>query len=557
MAKQLLDKLNSMELIKQKISFSNICSAVGEALKASNVKVVYNYPGRPATFLIDHIKENIKDIEVQEYLPNEFVATNKGFGSSVAGCERSLVVYKDVGVNVACDQFYCLNHVGINRGLVFFICDDPSSWHSQNEEDTRGIYYNAGLPILEPHDQYSAYYSILLAYELSEIVRLPFFIRTTGRALKETFKSEKNDFIQIKIPINNDFVDIPFDARNKWLSIFGTVEEDKEELIQKQKVLQEYFEVIGINLQKGTSKLGIIASGFPATQLELEGLVKDISLLKLVTVFPLPEKTILNFIRDKDLVMVIDQGEPLLEILIRDLAYRNNILVPILGKLDGFVRKIGEFRDDDLKLSLKALKENKPVQTFPKHKIIAKAPAFEENNGFKIMIECLREAVKKTGVRPLYCGDAGQSSRIPETPGYEDMLHMETTMGCVVSYLSGGIEAYKRSRQKVPFKGIAYVGDSDFFHMAFPGVCEAIAKDHPILMLIVDNQGAVSTGKQSHVGMKISKNIKQLSIKKILEAMNVLFLEEASIKDRKDLTEKLIKGIKYDKFAAIIVRTEN
>lgn len=555
MANQLLDKLNNLELIKQKVTFSNICSAIGEALKASNVKVVYNYPGRPATFLVDHIKENLPNIEVQEYLPNEFVATNKGFGSSVAGCERSLVIFKDVGVNVACDQFYCLNHVGINRGLVFFICDDPSSWHSQNEEDTRGIYFNAGLPILEPHDQYSAYYSVLLAYELSEIVRLPFFIRTTGRALKETFKIEKNDYTQVKIPVSDDFVDIPFDARNKWLSIFGTVEEDKEELLQKQKALQEYFEVVGINLQKGSGKLGIIASGFPAAQLELEGLLKDISLLKLVTLFPLPEKTILNFIKDKDRVLIIDQGEPLLEILIRDLAHRNNVLVPILGKQDGFVRKVGEFRDDDLKLSVKALKENKLVQTFPKHKIIAKAPAFEENNGFKIMIECLREAVKKTGVRPLYCGDAGQSSRIPETPGYEEMLHMETTMGSVVSYLSGGIEAYKRSGQEIPFKGIAYVGDSDFFHSAFSGICEAISKDHPILMLLVDNQGAVSTGKQSHIGIKINKNIKQLSIKKILEATGVSFLEEASIFDRNGLIEKLIRGIKYDKFAVVIVHT--
>ena len=133
------------------------------------------------------------------------------------------------------------------------------------------------------------------------------------------------------------------------------------------------------------------------------------------------------------------------------------------------------------------------------------------------------------------------------------MLHMETTMGCVVSYLSGGIESYKRAGLKIPFKGIAYVGDSDFFHSAFPGICEAVSKDHPILMILIDNQGAVSTGKQPHLGMKIKPGIKELSIKKILQAIDVECLEEAYTNNKKDLTEKLIKGLKSDHFYALIV----
>ncbi len=553
MKSELLNKVDDLE---NKISFSSFVDALSHGVKHAGVKVVYNYPGRPATLLPDNIKKIFPDIDVQDYLPNEFVAAAKGFGSSVAGCERSLVVFKDVGTNVACDHFYCLNHIGINRGLVFFISDDPSAWHSQNEEDSRGIYFNAGLPILEPVDQYSAYYSMLCAYELSEIYRLPFFIRTTGKALTEKFNHNINEYKSLKVPLNENFVDIPYDAIDKWKSIFGTVEEDKEELVKKQIQIARAFSELEINKIKGKGKLGIIACGYPARELEKENLVDGFSLLKLVTVYPLPEKEIINFINDKERILIMEQGEPLLEILVRDLAQRNNYSKPICGKLDSFVRKVGEFRNDDLKLSISAFKANKPQNKFPEHKVIAKAPAFEEKNGFKIMIECVREAVKKVGCRPLYCGDAGQSSRIPETPGYEDLLHMETTMGCSVSYLVGGIEAYKRSNQNVPFKGIAYVGDSDFFHSAFGGICEAAAKNTPMLMLLVDNQGAVSTGKQPHVGMKINNEIKQLSIKKILEALDIEFLEEGNVKDKKDLTEKLVKGLKYNSFAVVIVHTE-
>ncbi len=553
MAKPLLSNLKEN---KSKISFSSLIAALTEAVKISNVKAVYNYPGRPATYLVDSIRAKYPEIDVQDYLPNEFVAAAKGFGSSVAGCERSLVVFKDVGTNVACDHFYCLNHIGINRGLVFFISDDPSAWASQNEEDSRGLYFNAGLPILEPYDPYSAYYSMISSYEFSEIFRLPFFVRTTGRAITEKFDPEKNDFTSYIPDYAGDIVDIPFDAKDRWKSIFVTVEEDKEELAEKQKQIAAIFEKSELNIIKGKGKLGIIASGFPATQLENENLLEGISLLKLVTVYPLPEKTIINFIKGKDRVLVIDQGEPLLELLVRDCAQRNGYNNLILGKLNGFVRKIGEFREDDLKISVNALKENKHPGIFPKHKKISRAPGFDENNGFKVMLSCLKEAVKIVGCRPLYCGDAGQSSRIPETTGIDDLLHMETTMGCSVSYLSGGIEAYKRAGIKIPFKGIAYVGDSDFFHSAFPGICEAVSKNHPILMLLVDNQGAVSTGKQPHHGMKISTEIKELSIRKILESINVKSIQEATVTDKKDLVNKLILGLKNEDLCVVIVHTE-
>lgn len=553
MAKELLNDIKTQE---NKIFFSNIIDALTNGIKACNVKVIYNYPGRPASLLVDNVKKILLYIDVQDYLPNEFVATAKGFGSSVAGAERSLIVFKDVGTNLACDLIHCLNHVGVNRGLVFFVADDPSAWYSQNEEDSRGIYFNAGLPILEPNDPYSAYNSFLIAYELSEKFRLPFFIRTTGRALKETFDPSKNYFKEIKIPFNENFIDIPFDAKNKWISIFGTVEEDREELVQKQIQISNLFNDLGINIVLGDGNLGIIASGFPATQLENEKLTDGLSLLKLVTLFPLPENTINSFIKDKDRILVIDQGEPLLELLVRDCAYRDGFTKPILGKLNGFVRKVGEFRDDDLKISVNALKNNKHPGPFPIHKQIAKAPPYKEDDGYRVLLECLREAVKEVGCRPLYAGDAGQPCQIPDTPGYEDLLHMETTMGSSVSFLSGGIEAYKRASLKIPFKGIAYVGDSGFFHNSFSGICEAIAKDHPILMILVDNEGAVTSGKQPHLGMRINKKIKQLSIKKILEALNVSFLEEAYTNDKKDLIEKFTRGLKYDRFAVLIVNTE-
>lgn len=541
---------------KNKLAFSTIVDAVAEALNKSEVKALYNYPGRPATHLVEKVKEKYSEIDVQDYLPNEFVATAKGFGSSVAGQERSVVVFKDVGTNLASDLLHCINHVGINRGLVFFVSDDPSAWYSQNEQDSRGIYFNAELPFIEPYDQYSAYYSVLAAYELSEIIRLPIFIRTTGRSIAERFNSEKNELLNIDIPKCKDFKDIPFDAKNKWKSIFGTVEEDREELLQKHEKLRAYFEDSPLNVVKGNGELGIIASGFIATQLEQEGLAGDVSLLKLATVYPLPEKLVTSFIKDKKRILVLDQGEPLLERLVRDCAQRNGYSNLILGKLNGYVRAIGEARDFDLKIAVESLRTGDKSK-FPKHEKIAKAPAFKEEDGYRVMLECLRKAVKETGVRPLYTGDAGQPCQIPDTPNFEEMLHMETTMGACVSFLSGGIESYLRKGLEPPFKGIAYVGDSDFFHSAFAGIAEAAAKNHPILMILMDNQGAVSTGKQAHLGMRIGDQLNELSIKNILKSLEIKEIVEASTKNKEDLYSKIVSGIKSNNFYSLIVHTTN
>jgi indolepyruvate ferredoxin oxidoreductase alpha subunit len=133
---------------------------------------------------------------------------------------------------------------------------------------------------------------------------------------------------------------------------------------------------------------------------------------------------------------------------------------------------------------------------------------------------------------------------------------METTMGGCISFLSGAVEAYKRSGRELPFKAIAYVGDSDFFHSAFSGICEAVSKNHPILMILMDNQGAVSTGKQAHLGMPIKEGITQISIRKLLEAMGIKNLFEVSVSNRDSLYEKLLDGVKSNEFYCLIVHTE-
>ena len=53
--------------------------------------------------------------------------------------------------------------------------------------------------------------------------------------------------------------------------------------------------------------------------------------------------------------------------------------------------------------------------------------------------------------------------------------------------------------------------------------------------------------------MKIKSEIKELSIGRILESIDVNYIQEANVKDKKDLIEKLITGLKSEHFYVVIV----
>ena len=150
------------------------------ALRAG-VKVVTGYPGTPSTgALASLLKMDLPGRHV-EWSTNEKVAFEIGAAAAWAG-QRALVTMKMSGVNVAFDSLISIAYSGVNGGLVIYVADDPGVSAGMAEQDTRGYALMSDLPILEPATVAECYQLMPLAFELSERVGTPVFVRSDSPA---------------------------------------------------------------------------------------------------------------------------------------------------------------------------------------------------------------------------------------------------------------------------------------------------------------------------------------------------------------------------------------
>ena len=128
--------------------------ALARGLYEAGCAVVSSYPGTPSTEVTE---EAAKYDEIYcEWAPNEKVAMEVAFGSSLAG-KRSFCGMKHVGLNVAADPLFTCSYTGVNAGMVICVADDAGMHSSQNEQDSRHHAIASKIPMLEPSDSREAY----------------------------------------------------------------------------------------------------------------------------------------------------------------------------------------------------------------------------------------------------------------------------------------------------------------------------------------------------------------------------------------------------------------
>ncbi|MCG2717225.1 MAG: indolepyruvate ferredoxin oxidoreductase subunit alpha, partial [Nanoarchaeota archaeon] len=143
------------------------------------------YPGTPSSEIPDTfhaIHENLKQLgSYFEYSTNEKCAMEAAAGAAFSGV-RSIVSMKHFGVNVASDSTYPLAFYGVKGGMVIVTADDPGCWSSgQSEQDSRWFARIGHMPMLEPSDPQECKDFTKLAFDISENLGVPVFIRLTTR----------------------------------------------------------------------------------------------------------------------------------------------------------------------------------------------------------------------------------------------------------------------------------------------------------------------------------------------------------------------------------------
>ena len=152
--------------------------AIGRGAIEAGISMATSYPGTPATEILEYIAHNFTGDA--EWAVNEKVAFETAIGTSYAG-KRAICSMKHVGLNVAADPLMTAAYLGIKGGLVLAVADDPGAYSSQNEQDSRFYAKFAKIPCFEPSDSQEAKDMTIMAFDLSEKMRLPVMLRTVTR----------------------------------------------------------------------------------------------------------------------------------------------------------------------------------------------------------------------------------------------------------------------------------------------------------------------------------------------------------------------------------------
>lgn len=438
---------------------------------------VYAYPGTPSTEITEFIQGDAtaKARGVHSrWCTNEKTAMEAALGMSYAG-KRALVCMKHVGMNVCADAFVNSAITGANGGLVVLAADDPSMHSSQNEQDSRFYGKFAMVPIFEPSNQQEAYDMMASAFALSEELKEPVLLRIVTRL------AHSRAAVEVKEPIAENPLN---PSSDQWVLLPGIAKKKYAALLEKQAAMVEASEKSIFNKVESSAdkKLGIVACGIGYNYVK-ESAGDNANILK-VSQYPLPADKIMALAKECDEILVVEDGQPVVEEDVRRII---GDVAPVKGRLTGDLPRTGELTPDCV---AKALGKEMPELFAPAKNLAARPPQLCQGCGHRDVYAALREIIEEYPDSCVF-GDIGCYT-LGALPPFK-ALSSCVDMGASITMAKGAADAGLRP-------ALAVIGDSTFTHSGMTGLLDAINENAPITVIISDNLTTGMTGGQDSAG---------------------------------------------------------
>ncbi len=440
---------------------------------------VFAYPGTPSTEITEYVQHNedaIKRDIHRTWASNEKTAVEAAVGMSYAG-KRAMCCMKHVGLNVAADAFMNSAFVGANGGHLVAVADDPSMHSSQNEQDSRFYAKFALLPCLEPSSQQEAYDMAFYGFKFSEETKLPVMVRLTTRLSHSRAGVERREILpenELKLPEDPDqFMLLPAYSRVKY----------KKLIAQQEDLIKASEESPFNSYEEGTDKsLGIIACGLAYNY------VKEVftdsecpyPILKICQ-YPLPKKQIHEIMAECDKILVVEEGQPVVEEMLK--GYMPND--KIKGRLDGTFTRDGEMNPNKIMAALGM--EDTTGKDTPKN-VAGRPPALCDGCPHIDSFQALNEVLKPYGSGHVF-SDIGCYT-LGYLPPY-NAINTVLDMGASITMAKGAADAGL-------FPAIAVIGDGTFGHSGMTGLADCVYENTNIVIMILDNATTGMTGGQNY-----------------------------------------------------------
>jgi indolepyruvate ferredoxin oxidoreductase alpha subunit len=524
--------------------------AIAQGAVESDVRVVTGYPGSPGTKVLMGILELYKNDPERhvEWSANEKVAFEIALGASIGG-DRAMVCLKSVGMNIAIDPMMTANLTGVNAGLVILLGDDPGALLSQNEQDTRLIMDFLELPLMEPSSPQEAKDMIIRAFELSEEFNTVVIVREI-----RSFSVMKGS-VRIEEPIGTESKEF-VRQRNKWVSTTFNVLDNHEKLHDKLGRIKQRFrnsefnKVIGSNMKRC-----VITAGFSYTKLmdALNGKTDRIGILKLGTIYPLPEEIIVDFLRSASQVLVLEDNEPYVENKVKAICHDAGIDAEVLGKTTGHIPGVDEVLRDDIarvlesEFGIELSSADRSEQRVINKGALEKT--FCDDCPYTPTFETLSQVIKELGETPIIVAEPGCAVRLNAPP--LEMLDVKYSLGSAIGIASG--IAWSRTKHKP----IAVCGDSSFFHTGINALLNVVHNRIQLCIVVLDNSVAALTGYQPHPGTGYDikgETTSRVEIADIAKLCGIPFVSTVTPDDLDEMKSAFIKAMTADDLSLVVVK---
>ena len=474
----------------------------------AGVGCVAGYPGSPSSAtmaaLIEWRRAGAGAGCHLEWSANERVALEVAIGASLGGL-RSLVCTKSVGMNVMMDPLMALNLTPLTAGLVIILGDDPGAYGSQNDQDTRTLGDLLELPMLEPDTPRAGLDLVEAAFAASERYAMPVVVRVTRSF--DTCRADAGDLAEAALDwqVRRGAV-----AREplRYVPYPGNAVVKHHDLHRRLREAAAWVADAAFNRATPAApgaasggdrtdvRRGIVSAGFCTGKLnDVIGYAADaggngVGRLALGGIYPLPAAPLRAFLAAHDEVLVVEENEPWLEQRIAGLAHAERLTVRIRGKLTGDVARCGELYRWQIAAAV--------ARFAPR---VAVTPRFTEAG----------EAQERPP-RRNHCAGCPFGELIDGVQAWLANRGRDAWLvadpGCLASesprlgakYAIGSAAAVAHGLLHAGQDAVALFGDSAFFHAALPALCNAYAQGADLAVVVADNAGAVTTGRQPHPG---------------------------------------------------------
>ena len=476
------------------------------------------------------------------------MATEVALGAALNG-HLATVFFKSVGLNVAADTFMQLSLLNIPGGMVIVLGDDPGANSSQNEQDNRHYAYLSYTPVFEPAGPAEVYSYYLEAASLSREMEKVIILRLTTHVCHAKEKVAFQDYTPTE-PDNTP----RFSGKNgPYIPITSAVFPLKRKALQQLDDIVDRVDERGLHTTvENNSRLGIITSGHVYLSLrEVLQMVPPTStkpdILKLAMVYPIPRRTILDFLNKHDEVKVLEELDDGLERSIKAIAYDLGLQTRIIGKnrIDDW---IGEYTPEKVEHILHAtwpeLLETPQLprqasQTPPRPPQMC--PGCGHRSAFHAISAILAD--EDITVADIGC----------HTLGFQEPYNIGEIVLCMGASpgIGSGLSLFNTTR-----KVVAFLGDSTFFHAGLPGIVNSLFNKHNLTLVLMENGTTAMTGHQDHPAS--GKNFNEISaaipVRQVLAGLGVDSIFETDTYKQEELRTIMRQAINEERFSVVIAK---